>query len=358
MARSMSPSVYMWFACSLVIACTAGDGPAGATADAPGPTETTFLFPPGIFHTDPGGDTAEKLDLPADDGEGTAVGDEDLGPRGCEKVDFLFVIDNSKSMADEQKSLIASFPGFIAAIEQTLTAQDYHIMAISTDNGDPDNGDSDCDFDSCVCAPAPTCCKEACDTPFDRTCNGISCADITVDYCDFQYGAGRNHDQWGTRCAIAGDRRYMLADQPELEATFACAAGIGVFGSGDERPIQAALTALGPAHNGPGGCNEGFLRDDALLMVTFVFNSPDTFSAGTPKQWADAITKAKHGDLDSVVLFSISEPECSPWDNVCDLVKYFFPYWHIIHREEPDYSAGFEVATGLVEQACSQFIPQ
>ena len=51
-----------------------------------------------------------------------------------------------------------------------------------------------------------------------------------------------------------------------------------------------------PELNGPGGCNEGFLRDDALLMVTFAANTPDIDSAGKPKLWADAVLAAKHGD--------------------------------------------------------------
>src|SRR5204862_5903779 len=33
--------------------------------------------------------------------------------RGCKKIDFLFVIDNSDSMDDEQANLARSFPGFI-----------------------------------------------------------------------------------------------------------------------------------------------------------------------------------------------------------------------------------------------------
>ena len=42
---------------------------------------------------------------------------------GCGKVDFLFVIDNSGSMGDNQDNLIASFPGFINTIAQTLTTK-------------------------------------------------------------------------------------------------------------------------------------------------------------------------------------------------------------------------------------------
>jgi hypothetical protein len=62
-----------------------------------------------------------KLDVGAGDGTATAEGGDGVG---CAKADFLFVIDNSGSMADEQDNLIASFPGFIATIQQTLMAQD------------------------------------------------------------------------------------------------------------------------------------------------------------------------------------------------------------------------------------------
>jgi hypothetical protein len=37
--------------------------------------------------------------------------------------------------------------------------------------------------------------------------------------------------------------------------------------------------------NAPGGCNAGFLRDDALLMVTFI-GGYDYDSKGNPDLWA------------------------------------------------------------------------
>src|SRR5690349_10875682 len=47
------------------------------------------------------------LDVGAQDGSASAEGSD---ASGCEKVDFLFVIDNSGSMGDEQIALISSFP--------------------------------------------------------------------------------------------------------------------------------------------------------------------------------------------------------------------------------------------------------
>ena len=53
---------------------------------------------------------------------------------GCHKVDFMFVIDDSGSMADDQANLIANFPTFIDGIQSTLTrVQEYHIGVIPTD---------------------------------------------------------------------------------------------------------------------------------------------------------------------------------------------------------------------------------
>jgi hypothetical protein len=76
------------------------------------------------------GDLLPKLDVGVDTTGGTTGEPE----KGCRKVDFLFIIDNSGSMGDEQQNLIASFPGFIQTIQAELElASDYHIMVIDTD---------------------------------------------------------------------------------------------------------------------------------------------------------------------------------------------------------------------------------
>src|SRR5688572_4421644 len=54
---------------------------------------------------------------------------------GCTKVDFLFVVDNSLSMLEEQTALVQSFPGFMRVVEQALGASDFHIMVVDTDAG-------------------------------------------------------------------------------------------------------------------------------------------------------------------------------------------------------------------------------
>ncbi|WP_434420119.1 hypothetical protein [Nannocystis pusilla] len=124
---------------------------------------------------------------------------------------------------------------------------------------------------------------------------------------------------------------------------------------------EALVHAVSPELNGAGGCNEGFLRDDALLVVTLVTWTADYSSEATPAEWAQAVVDAKHDEEESVVMFSIAGVQdgekCLAYDRICQLVK-LFPYTHSIRADEPDYMPGFDEATDLVEAACSKFIPQ
>jgi hypothetical protein len=62
-----------------------------------------------------------------------------------------------------------------------------------------------------------------------------------------------------------------------------------------------------------GGCNDGFLRDDALLAVIELTGTGDDLSPGTPQSWYDALVAAKHGNEEAVVILAFShdldEPE-------------------------------------------------
>ena len=71
-----------------------------------------------------------------------------------------------------------------------------------------------------------------------------------------------------------------------------------------------------------------------------------------------AVRKAKHDDLESVVLLSILQavPECHEQDRTCQMAK-IFPYHLIADRDELDYSPFFDQATDLVAKACAEFIP-
>ncbi len=277
--------------------------------------------------------------------------DTDLGdgkPIGCKgKIDFLFVISRYGGMSGFQEQLLDAFPKFIDTIEAKFSDFDYHIMVV--------DGGRVWGLDKCEAA-----CPMPCQVP------GYPC-EHTPTICDQTMGAGVVFPAGGFAsnqlCKIDGGRRYMVKGQTNLKDTFACAARVG--GSGVAAIGEALMTAVQPALNAPGGCNAGFLREDALLMVTLIANTYDEQGApaasqqGTPETWTAAVHEAKQGDLESVVLLSILDttyPECHEQDRTCQMAK-MFPYHLIADREEFDYSLFFDQATGLVAKACAEFIP-
>jgi hypothetical protein len=183
----------------------------------------------------------------------------------------------------------------------------------------------------------------------------------TLTWCDTAWGAGTVFPAGpGTAnkpCPIDGGRRFLAKGQTDLPGTFACIATVGV--SGDGYLGQALTAAVDPQING--GCNNGFLRPDALLMVTFIHNTGDSgggpplASEGTPVEWKQAVLDAKHGDEQSVVVFHIGFPECNG-DAICEFTK-MWPYQHSIWVTEPDYGPGFADAANLVDVACEAFVP-
>lgn len=277
---------------------------------------------------------------------GTEQDVESPQPAGCKgKIDFLFVIGRHEFVFQEQAKFVAAFPDFIETIESEFADFDYHIMIVDADR--PGYWGADL-------------CEAQCPMPED-SCAAIDYpCDYTPTTCDMTMGAGTTFNA-GTgaankSCELVSGRRYIEKDQPDLLGTFTCIAQVGESGYGWLG--AAAAAAVSPELTGSGGCNEGFLRDDALLMVTIVggYDYPDE-SPGKPAEWAQAILDAKHGDKNAVVMFSFGDLTCPPYDRICDLVMWYFPYHHIADRFGSDFGPGFEVAADLVETACSAFIP-
>ena len=290
-------------------------------------------------------------------------------PAGCKgKIDLLFVISRHGNMWARQAQLIAAFPEFIATIEAKFADFDYHIMVV---DGDADWGLSYCTDDCPVldCKIGQPCC------PYDGSpeSNGEPCCGAPdypcgqldlVNACDSDFGAGSVFPAGvyaaNMPCPIDGGRRYMVKGQTDLADTFACVAQIGVSGGG--RLGQALTAAMQTSINDPGGCNPGFLRDDALLMVTLIGTDADWGGGGLDSEgfaddWAKAVLAAKHGDPEAVVVFNIlnNEPECFAHDELCKMAQ-MFPYWHLEDTFAADYGPAFEAAAGLVETACAGFV--
>ena len=293
-------------------------------------------------------------------------------PAGCKgKIDFLFVISRLQTMASRQAQLALAVPQFIDAIEAKFDDFDYHIMVVDGDGEDNDNGEGWGDMGcteicpNLACKVGDPCCewnnlpdqgKPCCPDP------NYPCEDLDlVTTCDWAWGAGTvfpaGEFTADKPCPIDGGRRYLVRGQTDLDKTFACIANVGI--SGWKSLGQALTAAVQKPINAPGGCNAGFLREDALLMVTTISTNLDTVefgSEGTPAGWAQAVIDAKGGDEKSVVMFNIGGTECKPSDRICQMVK-MFTYHHLVHIQEPDYGPGFVEAASLVETACAGFVP-
>ncbi len=335
----------------------------GSTTDLPNTATATATDTGGTIKLDVGSDTMQT----GGDVEG-----------GCQKIDFLFVVDNSGSMEDEQANLIASFPGFMSTITETLQASFFHLMIVSTDNAEGAGSNTSCVNGACNCTPAPVCCENACGS--GATCNDFDCSkDLPITQCDRDWGTGKTYDASGNNCAIDGDRRYMLHTQASLEATFACAANVGVYGAGTEKPMLAMQSALSSENNDAGGCNDGFLRNDAILVVTVITDEEDDVpdgSTGSPPQWVASLVEAKGGNPEAVVFLALVGDSNMP-GGVCEpgadpgaigagaeaaprlqAVANGLPFGLIGSVCAPDYTPFFAEAVSVIDASCQVFEPE
>lgn len=315
-------------------------GPAGtstgapATSTGPGPTTTAPLDP-----TTTASSTTESSST-------TLPPSTSTGAESCNKVDFLFVIDSSISMEPEQTALKAAFPAFIDTIQSTLEAQDYHIMVIDTD-------------------AAGRCTKAECakGDAKHETCNNHACNAMFTE-CDTVLGAGVLHPAGQASsnklCTVFGDNRYIVMGEPTLAETFACVATVGLAGSGQERPMDAMAAALAPAINADGGCNAGFLRDDAILVITMITDDPNVEDMISPADAHAAVVAAKGGDEDSaVVLGLIPDPAAGCPGNMPEAGKHWAEFIGLFGPRgitasvcEPDYNAFFQDAVAIINETC------
>ncbi len=266
---------------------------------------------------------------------------------GCRKIDFLFVIDDSESMVDEQQLLIDGFPGFMEGIRETIEEFDFHVMVV-----------------------------------------GTSAQEMSFDPCENRLGTGRVRSAEGEDCGLLTDfldgQRYLDETHEDLEGAFSCIADMGSDGNGDEKTVWSLANAL-TEYNGAGQCNEGFRRDDALLVVTIITDEEDDpddgpprgdfddNSPGDPASWTEGLLETMYGDDEAVVLLALvsdSDIEnglCEPYEHPngdgaepAPRLREFvesFPYGSWVSVCQPDYASFFNAAISDIDAACGGFQP-
>ena len=287
-------------------------------------------------------------------------------PAACTKIDFLVVVDHSQSMTDEQGRILTSFPTLLESLATgPLGLDDVHILVTDTDAWV---------FEDCFDDPCPFCPES-----FECATEPLPCEDII--------GAGITHPRGlgasNTDCDFTSGGRYIDATEPDVAAAFQCAADVGTASfSHDERTLEAAIRPLQPWSDA-WACNEGWLRDDAILVLVFVTDEADA-SGVAALGVEQALVTAKHDDMSAVVVLGlmgdIDQPEAlcvekvpsiadrlpltgpigegvdEPGD-LRDLVEAFGDQGLIGSVCERSYDAFFADAVPIIEGACEAFVP-
>ncbi|MBS2018069.1 MAG: VWA domain-containing protein [Deltaproteobacteria bacterium] len=257
------------------------------------------------------------------------------GDKPCPNIDVLFVVDNSGSMADKQERLAKSFPGFANAIQTRLAgAKSVQVGVITS---------------SAYYGATPGSCLV-------RTTSGPSSTNAP--------------------CLAASAPPYLDGKDPTFAPSFACVAKVGAGGDSDETPMKNLLGALDPKNLGAGGCNAGFLRPDALLVLVMITDEDDVRDAdcdsftgggtcgspGTPDAWAAAVVKAKGGHPENVMVLSLLSRKIGVCSNtvtvnLSSFTKRFAPNGFVGDVCDASYDKFFGDALPLLDKACVSFVP-
>ena len=293
-----------------------------------------------------GSDGGIKLDVGGQDTAGSA--DDGGSADECTNVDVLFVIDNSASMADQQQSLIASFPGFVQGMKDNLQlAESFHIGVVTSDA---------------------------------YSFNAPGCRNIG----DLVTQTGGLQSSQLPCGPFTSGARYIDDSEPDLGAAFACAGQVGINGNDDEKMLRATLDALEPSNNDPAGgaCNAGFARDDSLLVIVLIsdeddvpepygcdpddfFNNPcdTTGSGGDPDAWVQELSGYKSNIDSNVVVLSLvglaGGNSCGavPASKLIGFANRFGANGFTDDVCASSYDEFFANALPIIDQACEGYIP-
>jgi hypothetical protein len=301
-------------------------------------------------------------------GEPDLPGFETLGPaKGCGKIDILFVIndggviDGSSALMESAEDALSIRNGtnaFITAMQEQAAEYDLHVMAVK---GDP-KWSGYYGWSSC-CVP---------DKPCDQY-GPFPCDDPNPDFvndCDYTLGAGVRYPAGfmaSNRDCELGGNRYLTEEHGDFAAAFECILNVGQTGRPGQRYLEAMVKAIGPGHNAPDGCNAGFLRPDAMLVVVILSDYSDDDSPGTPEGLAASLIAAKKGYTDGIVVVGIlGTVQSDPPDGHCfgdvldDRARKFvegFPTHVLGSFCDPDIGAHLVAAIDVIEAACAEFVP-
>ncbi len=179
------------------------------------------------------------------------------------KLDLLFLIDNSSSTKDKQVNINCNFPRFIDVLSKLPAGlPDLHMAVVSSDMGSGS-------------VAIPSCGRMGGD---DGAMQGTPHPQVT----DCSMNGGTTLDTTGCNGPMDGKGwiRYKSATDNNiggepLSKAFACIAALGETGCGYESQLNAIKRALKRATDTNDAINGGFLRNDAFLGIIIVTDEDD-----------------------------------------------------------------------------------
>jgi hypothetical protein len=207
----------------------------------------------------------------------------EVTPDGVDKVDLLFMVDDSGSMREEQEALRVQFPALVRALTtgdldgdgdaEAAAASSVHLGVVSSDLG-------------LVGVEGIESCMGLGD---DGVMQNLPSPEVS--------GCQSEYPRFLSYAASTDDPATVAND-------FACIATLGTTGCGFEQQLESALKAVWPSDDtrvtflpdpmgfgalgqgGPGGMNAGFLRSDSIegpsvIGIVIVTDEEDCSSKDT-----------------------------------------------------------------------------
>lgn len=182
-----------------------------------------------------GGDDADAstgtIDAPPNNADAYVPPEEEA----CNKMDIVFVIDDSGSMGEEQGNLNTNFPAFAQVLETYQTQSgdllDYRV-AVTTTGRD---------------------------------------LMYTLEPLPLPLNEPGENGKFLQKCGMT--RPWIERADGNLASTFPCVASVGTSGPGFEMPLMMLDWAFNDRV--ADGSNAGFLRDDALLGIVMLTDEDD-----------------------------------------------------------------------------------